>query len=267
MRRATRGGVGGREGVWGRWRCTQRVHGGTDWALGTARVRGGAHVKHLAHVREAGRVETQRLVERRRRLPRHTKAHGGRHGGIEAAGERGGRWRCTEGPAGHWGARHTGGHGRREGRTRNMPLIFVTLDVSRCSGWLKADAPCRFTTGLSGQGIPGDRGYQGIVAGGHGGCAGARSVCTEDPDWTLGGTAREGAAHVEHIVHVRDPGRVEGQRLVERRCLLPRVTPRHMRRATQGGGRREGVWGACGGRWRCTQRARRSRLDTGHAHL
>ena len=148
-----------------------------------------------------------------------------------------------------------------------MPLIFVTLDVSRCSGWLKADAPCRFTTGLSGQGIPGDRGYQGLVAGGHGGCAGARSVCTEDPDWTLGGTAREGAAHVEHIVHVRIPGRVETQRLVERRRLLPRVTPRHMRRATQGGGRREGVWGACGGRWRCTQRARRSRLDIGHAHL
>jgi hypothetical protein len=71
--------------------------------------------------------------------------------------------------------------------------------------------------------------------------------CTEDPDWTLGGTAREGAAHVEHIVHVRISGRVETQRLVERRRLLPRVTPRHMRRATQGGGRREGVWGACGG--------------------
>ena len=24
---------------------------------------------------------------------------------------------------------------------RNMPLIFVTLLVSKCSGWLKADAP------------------------------------------------------------------------------------------------------------------------------
>ena len=149
------------EGLWGWWRCTQRVHGGTDWALGTATREGGAHVKHLAHVRDAGRFEGQRLVERRRALPSHTKAHGGRHGGIEA-GRRGGRWRrCTEGL---WP--DTGGHGTlggtadARGRTRNMPLIFVTPVVSRCSGWLKADAPCRVTTGLSGQGIPGDRGYQ-----------------------------------------------------------------------------------------------------------
>ena len=71
----TGGGRREGEGVWGRWRCTQRVHGGTDWALGTARVRGGAHVKHLAHVRDAGRVEGQRLVERRRVLPSDNAAH------------------------------------------------------------------------------------------------------------------------------------------------------------------------------------------------
>ena len=82
------------------------------------------------------------------------------------------------------------------------------------------------------------------MAEGRGDGAGARSVCTEGPDWTLGGTAREGAHH-EHVVHVRDTRRVEAERLVERCRLLPRVTPRHMRRATQGGGRREGVW-ACG---------------------
>ena len=78
MRRATRG-VGGREGegVWGRWRCTQRVHGGTDWALGTARVRG-------------------------------------------------------------------------EGRTLNIWLMSVTLDVSKVSGWLNAVASCRVTTRLTG---------------------------------------------------------------------------------------------------------------------
>ena len=28
-------------------------------------------------------------------------------------------------------------------RTKNMPLIVVTLDVLKLSGWLKADAPCR----------------------------------------------------------------------------------------------------------------------------
>ena len=28
-------------------------------------------------------------------------------------------------------------------RTQNMPAMFVTLDVSKLSGWLNADAPCR----------------------------------------------------------------------------------------------------------------------------
>ena len=30
----------------------------------------------------------------------------------------------------------------------NMPYMFVTLDVSRLSGWLNADAACRVTTEL-----------------------------------------------------------------------------------------------------------------------
>ena len=74
----TGGGRREGEGVWGRWRCTQRVHGGTDWALGTARVRG------------AG------------------------------------------------------------GRTQNIWLMSVTLDVSKVSGWLNAVASCRVTTRLTG---------------------------------------------------------------------------------------------------------------------
>ena len=32
-------------------------------------------------------------------------------------------------------------------RTRNMLPILVTLDVSRLSGWLNADAPCRVEAG------------------------------------------------------------------------------------------------------------------------
>ena len=32
-------------------------------------------------------------------------------------------------------------------RTWNMPIIVVTLDVSKLSGWLKADAPCRVEEG------------------------------------------------------------------------------------------------------------------------
>ena len=34
------------------------------------------------------------------------------------------------------------GRGRAE-RTENMPFMLVTLDVSRLSGWLNADALCR----------------------------------------------------------------------------------------------------------------------------
>jgi len=28
-------------------------------------------------------------------------------------------------------------------RTENMPYMLMTLDVSKLSGWLNADAPCR----------------------------------------------------------------------------------------------------------------------------
>ena len=34
------------------------------------------------------------------------------------------------------------GRARAE-RTENIQPMFVTLDVSRLSGWLNADAPCR----------------------------------------------------------------------------------------------------------------------------
>ena len=36
-----------------------------------------------------------------------------------------------------------GAEGTRGERTKNMPPIFVTLDVSKLSGWLNADAYCR----------------------------------------------------------------------------------------------------------------------------
>ena len=50
---------------------------------------------------------------------------------------------------GAWGDSDAGGmretgygaYGTRV-RTRNMPYVLVTLDVSRLSGWLNADASC-----------------------------------------------------------------------------------------------------------------------------
>ena len=51
-------------------------------------------------------------------------------------------WRCTQ-RAVHGGTDWTLGTGGARGRTRNMPYMSVTLDVSRLSGWLNADALCR----------------------------------------------------------------------------------------------------------------------------
>eukprot|EP00964_Phaeocystis_antarctica_P124087 scaffold87775_cov48-Phaeocystis_antarctica.AAC.1 len=57
-------------------------------------------------------------------------------GGREAAGDRGARsvqWRLD--------CRLGAGHG--EGRTRSIWYMLVTLEVSKLSGWLNADAACR----------------------------------------------------------------------------------------------------------------------------
>ena len=59
----------------------------------------------------------------------------------------------------------------------NMPYMFVTLDVSRLSGWLNADAACRVTTELMEGDMRGSRGRAGGSSG--------RSV-HGGSDWTLG---------------------------------------------------------------------------------
>ena len=66
-------------------------------------------------------------------------------GNALATGSREGieRWRreqrAGEGSTADWG------HG--EERTANMPLMLVTLAVSKLSGWLNADADCRVERG------------------------------------------------------------------------------------------------------------------------
>eukprot|EP00964_Phaeocystis_antarctica_P152664 scaffold120659_cov51-Phaeocystis_antarctica.AAC.3 len=75
-----------------------------------------------------------------------------------------------------------------------MPSMVVTLDVSKLSGWLNAAALCRGGGGASSaQGGPNCGGcWQGMRG-----------------------------AHVKHVLHGCDFGRVEAQRLVERRRGLP----------------------------------------------
>ena len=98
--------------------------------------------------------------------------------------------------------------------------MFVTLEVSKLSGWLNDDASCRESNGghaiwgeVQSTGRPeaaGDRGAHSVQGRARG---------------QIGSRAR-GGAHAEHAVHVCDAGGVEAQRLVERRRVLPRVERR-----------------------------------------
>eukprot|EP00964_Phaeocystis_antarctica_P061926 scaffold37044_cov60-Phaeocystis_antarctica.AAC.2 len=94
-----------------------------------------------------------------------------------------------------------------------MLCMVVTLDVTRLSGWLNADADCRVER----------RAYDaGRDAGGRGG--GTSSVQGRDR-LQIRGRAR-GGAHAKHLIHECDAGGVEAQRLVERPRKLPRVERR-----------------------------------------
>ena len=119
------------------------------WGQGT---RGGAHVEHEAHCRGAGRVEAHRLVEHLRELPSESSCdtrgergvHAGRAGGwkvgeLGRVGQGRARKRCARGGAA------TGGRARATD-TINMPYMYVTLDVSKLTSWLKFFASCRVET-------------------------------------------------------------------------------------------------------------------------
>ena len=72
-----------------------------------------------------------------RDLPSHNRAHREQHAGREARGHRGGGGARSVygGPTSNLGAQQA------SGRTESMLLMSVTLDVSKLSGWLNADAP------------------------------------------------------------------------------------------------------------------------------
>jgi hypothetical protein len=64
-------------------------------------------------------------------------------------------------------------------------------------------------------------------------------------DSRLGGQGTRGA-HVEHVAHVRDIGRVQAQQLVEGVRALPSRREGRAMRGEVRAGRREGVWGGGG---------------------
>ena len=94
--------------------------------------------------------------------------------------------------------------------------MFVTLDVSKLSGWLNADAYCR----VERRACDAERGV-GREAGRRGSAAAHERHARREGPAVKGLWQGMGGAHTEHAFHGLDAGRVEGQRLIERRRRLP----------------------------------------------
>ena len=99
----------------------------------------------------------------------------------------------------------------RPERTLNMYFIAVTLDVSKLSGWLNTDAPCRVERRAYNVGR--DTRQKGMVR---------RQRKRAEGEITAKYWAQETrGAHQKHPAHGCDFGRVEAQRLVEALRALP----------------------------------------------
>ena len=123
--------------------------------------------------------------------------------------------------------------------------MFVIFDVSKLSRWLNADATCRVERRAydAGRGA----GQEGV------GRWRRKRHARGGTDSRLGGQGTRGA-HFEHGAHVRDAGRIEAQRLVERVRTLP--SPRKegacdVGRGVRAGRRKGRIW-----RWRRKRHAR-----------
>jgi len=101
----------------------------------------------------------------------------------------------------------------------------------------------------------------GMEAGGRGRGGGASSVQAEDPSAEAAGRGTRGA-HDKHLVHVRDAGGVEAQRLVEHVRALPRRKGKHKKSCERRAWRREGVRAAAA-QAGCRQRTQLWRLLAG----
>ena len=121
-----------------------------------------------------------------------------------------------------------------------MPDMVVTLDVSRLSGWLNADADCRVERRAyeAGLGEAWVRKHEVLCK-----TAAPLAACRE--------------AHPKHVVHGCDAGCVETQRLVERTRPLP----------NQEEGMRGGVRPRPGGARAERRRRRRKRCAVGKGRL
>ena len=97
-----------------------------------------------------------------------------------------------------------------------MYSMDVTLDVSRLSGWLNAEACCRVKGGHTTRGEVGAGRRQGDAE-----AAAAQPACKGEGPTGGVGAQEIGGAHVEHVLHGCDARSIEAQWLVERRRVLP----------------------------------------------
>jgi hypothetical protein len=139
--------------------------------------------------------------------------------------------------------------GARAERTQNMQCMITTLDVSKLSGWLNADAACR----VKRESIK--RAATGGPGGGRAWARRRRKQRAGRGPKCGGGWQGTRGAHAKHVLHGRDAGRVPAQRLVERRRVLPSRKGRHKKSGDRRAGRREGV-GAAAAQAGCRQRTR-----------
>ena len=97
-----------------------------------------------------------------------------------------------------------GAEGRqRAERTENMPLVLMTLDVLRLSGWLNADAPCRVLREAWQQGRHAGRKGRGEAA--------ARATCRKAPSLESEGRARaERTQNIHRMSVTLDVSRLSG---------------------------------------------------------
>ena len=130
------------------------------------------------------------------------------------------------------GCRFGAGHG--EERTPNMMPMFVTLEVSKLSGWLNTLAPCREPKG--GQAVRGE-----VRGGRDGGGRRRQAACSGVLDCRLGaGCGEERTLNIEFMVVTLDVSKLSGWLNALAPCGEPKGG--HTMR------RRGAAWEAGGGR-------------------
>ena len=173
------------------------------------------------------------------RVARGGSGERGRHAGSGVGGRAWGEWRWRKQLAG----REPAAEGCWPGGTRGAHVKYALHGCD--TGCVKAQRLVEMPRALpGGKGEAWERGRHAWPKRWEGVVAAAQAACREGA--SCGGSLASGGtrgAHPEHVLHDRDAGRVEAQRLVERPRVLPsgKGEAWGQRGRHAGPGRREGV--------------------------